>query len=564
MKKLLLTCLVLLFVVSLVLTGCKTASPTTTAPAQTTTAAPVTTTAIPTTAAPTTTKPVTTTTAAPTTTVAPTTTASGQQPVTGGKFVMLQDSTITNINPPADGGTLLTRFLLPALEPLFRFNAKGILEGFLVETWEVAQDGSSLTFHLRKNVKFHDGTPFNAAAVKYNLEAVVKSKVMGAAVLNVVKSYDIIDDNTLRMNLTGFDYRLLSSLATLIGLQASPTALQKTATSDNIAQLHMVGTGPFIFNSWKRDDFVKYTKNPNYWQPGKPYLDEVTLRYIADRTVAVMSFQAGEADEIVGVDPVNVDLLEQKGFNVSIAGLRFQHAMMFDSKNANSPFAKLQVRQALYYAIDSETLINGIGGGAKRGYIALYQMAEPKDPWYVADLPARKYDLAKAKQLLADAGYPSGFKTKLITNTLVEKDWIEAIQTELKKVGIEITVDMADVPRHTDMSMNGWEGLNHPGFPTFGTIGGLYARWGDPAQFVSTARPAGWNETWAQVLSVTDETKRMDLMKQLVKMDYDNVVGFSYRANAPLFVDNGKVKDFVLHAGSSMDVWWPEGVWKTK
>jgi peptide/nickel transport system substrate-binding protein len=344
---------------------------------------------------------------------------------------------------------------------------------------------------------------------------------------------------------------------------ASPTALQKPATPDNIAQLHMVGTGAYLFDSWNRDDFVKYKKNPNYWQAGKPYLDEITMRYIADRTVAIMSFQAGEADTITGVDPVNVDVLEAKGYRVAITALRFQHAMMFDSKDPTSPFSQLKVREAIAYAIDKQTLIQGIGGGTNRGYIALDQMAEPNDPWYVPGLTVRNYDLNKAKQLLSEAGFPNGFKSKLSTNVLVEKDWIEAIQSSLLKVGIELTVDMADVPRFTDLTMNGWSGLAHPGFPTFGTIGGLYARWGDPTQFVSMFRPAGWAEKWQQVISVTDENVRMNTLKDLVKMDHDQMIGFSYRANAPLTVDTGKV-NFILHRGSNIDVWWPESTWKAK
>ncbi len=543
MKKLLLICVAILFLVAMIFPGCSSPKTTpTTAPVQTVTATATT----------------------PTVTTPSTTTTPANQPIYGGKFTLLQDSAINNINPPADGGTLLTRFLAPVLEPLFRFDAQGNLQGFLAESWEVAKDGSSITLNLRKNVKFHDGTPFNAEAVKYNLEAVLASKLTGSSVLGVVKSYTIVNDNTLVMNLSGFDYRLLTSLSTLVGMIASPTALRKPTTPDNIATLHMVGTGPFIFDGWKRDDFVKYKKNPNYWQPGKPYLDEISLNYIADRTVAVMSFQGGEADAITGVDPVNVDMLEAKGFRVSIAGLRFQHAFMFDSKIPTSPFANLKVRQALYYGLDTEKLMVGIGGGVKRGYVALYQMAEPKDPWYVADLPARKYDLNKAKQLLTEAGYPNGFKSQMLTNVMVEKGWIEAIQTSYKALNIDLTVDIADFPRYVDATLSGWTGIVHPGFPTFGTIGGLYARWGDPTQLVNMARPAGWSDMWAQVISVTDEAQRLSILKQLVRLDYEQVVGFSYRANAPLTVDNNKVKDFVLHNGSNIDVWWPETVWKTK
>jgi ABC-type transport system substrate-binding protein len=449
----------------------------------------------------------------------------------------------------------------------------GVLTGHLVETWDASADGKSITFHLRKGIKFHDGTPFNAEAVKYNLEATANSGLWGTATLKIVKSYDVLDVYTLRANVDGYDYTFMSSLAELNGLMASPTALQKPATAETISKLHMVGTGPFIFDSFKRDDYVKYTKNPDYWQPGKPYLDAVIMRYVADRTVRLMVFQAGEASALGAVDPVDADMLEKQGYMTHILGMRFQHAMMCSSANPASPFANKKVREALYYAIDSETLIEGIGGGAKRGYVPLYTIAEPSNAWYMPELKPRTYDPEKAKQLLAEAGYPNGFKTNLITNTLVELDWPEALQTALKKVGIETTLDIADVPRFYDIAMSGWEGLLHPGFPTMSTISGLYSRWADPSYYGSMYKPAGWDDMWNAVIHEPNDAKRLELMKAIVRLDYSECVTFSYRANSPLGEDAGNIYQALddgtdiyslFHIGGAMDSWWPEAVWIAK
>jgi peptide/nickel transport system substrate-binding protein len=477
----------------------------------------------------------------------------------------MSDTTPTNVNPPADGGSLSTRHLVPCLEPLLRQDEKGNVTGHLAESFDVSPDGKTITFHIRKGVKFHDGTPLNAEAVKYNLEATAASGLWGVGILNVAKSYDIIDEYTLRANLEGFNYNYLTALCALAGLIASPTALQTPASEEDLPKLHMVGTGPFIFESFKRDDRVTFVKNPDYWQEGKPYLDGIVLRNIADRTVALMAFQAGEADEwATGLQLATSNMLEEQGYNITPYPLRFHFAMTFDSSDPNSPFADKRVREALHYGVDKQTLVNGIGGGAKRGFAALHQMAEPGDPWYCPELPPREYDLAKAKDLLAQAGYPDGFKTTLVSDTFAEMNFMEALLTELKKMGIDATLDVADLPRITQLEMGGWEGLLHPGFPTSDTIPGLNSRWGDPAFFVSMYKPAEWNDMWAAVMAEINDTKRVELMKDIVRLDYNEAVTFTWRGDAPFGVNDGTSHDFVLHAGGAMDIWWPEAVWKEK
>jgi len=469
------------------------------------------------------------------------------------------------MNPPADAGSLLTRTLVPCLESLIRIGVDGKLKGHLAESWDVSPDGKSITFHLRKGIKFHDGTPFNAEAVKYNLQASAASGLWGMGVLNLAKSYDVLDEYNIRANLDGFNYNYMTALAGLAGLMASPAALQKPASDEMIPKIHMVGTGPFIFDSFKANDFVKYTKNPNYWQAGKPYLNGVTIRHIPDRTVAVMAFQAGEIDELqTGLQLATSNMLEAEGYKIYSDPLRFHFAMMWDSANPASPFANQKVREAVHYGVDKQTLVNGIGGGAKRGFTALYQMAEPGDLWYCPELPIRKYDLAKAKQLLAEAGYPKGFKTTLVSDTFAEMNFMEALLTELKKMGIDATLDIADFPRINSLEMGGWEGLLHPGFPTFDTMPGLNSRWGDPAFFVSMYKPEGWNKMWASVMSEINDNKRVELMKDVVRLDYNECLTFTWRADAPFGVNAGNIHGFALHEGGAMDMWWPEDVWKSK
>jgi ABC-type transport system substrate-binding protein len=509
------------------------------------------------------TTPVNTTSKPPaSTTTAPTTAA---QPVYGGTWTLMSDTTVTNLNPPADGGTLSARYLAPVLEPLLRLTADGKLVGHLAESWEVSADGKTVTFHIRKGVKFSDGTSLTASVVKYNLGKTATSGIFGVSILKVATSYDVVDDYTLRANLSGYNYSYFTALAGMAGMIASQTALEKPATDATKAKLHLVGTGPFTLRDWKQDDRVTYDKNPNYWQTGKPYLDTIVLRYIADRTVALMAFQAGEADEwATGLELATSNMLETQGYKITPYPLRWQHSMAFDSANSASPFANEQVREALSYGVDKLTVVNGIGGGAKRGYAPLYQIAEPVDAWYVASLPPRLYDLAKAKQMLTTAGYPNGFKTTLFSDTFAEKPFLEALQLELKKMGIDATLDIGDFGRMTSTLMGGWTGLLHQGFPTSSTPGGLQSRWGDPSTYVSMLKPAGWTDGWASMISEQDDSKRIAKLQELVKLDYNQALTFSWRADAPFGVNNGTSHGFVLHIGGAADYWWPETVWKDK
>ncbi len=476
---------------------------------------------------------------------------------------MLSDTIPSNVNPPADGGSLSARHMVPCLEPLLRLDVNGSLKGHLAESFDIAPDGKSVTFHIRQGVKFHDGTPLNAEADKYNLETTAQSGLWGAAVLNVAISYDIADDYTLKANFENYNYNYMTALAGLTGMIASPTALQTPATDDTISELHMVGTGPFIYDSFKPEDYVKYTKNPNYWQPGKPYLDAIVIRTIADRTVAVMSFQAGEADELAtGLQLATFKMLKELGYTITSYPLRFHFAMTWDSADPASPFSNQKVREAVHYGVDKQTLVDGIGGGAERGFIALYQMAEPGDPWYCSELPVRHYDLDKAKQLLTEAGYPDGFQTVLHSDTFAEMNFLEALATELKGMGIDAELDVADMGRAVSMWYGGWEGLLHPGYPTYDTITGLNSRWGDPTAWPSMYIPEGWHDKWAATMAEIDDANRVEIMKEIVRLDYNECITFTWRGDAPFGVNDGTSHGFVLHIGGAMDMWWPEDIWK--
>ena len=492
----------------------------------------------------------------------PAQTRSPEQPQYGGMFTLLHNGGIAVISSPSEGGALMMlRNTCPVFERLLKTDDNERIQPWLAESWDISRDGKMITLHLRRGIKFHDGTDFNAEAVKYNLEAVKAAAIPGSAVLSKVSSYDILDPYTIRLNLTRFDATLLFRLAqTIVGYMASPTALKIQTTPERAAKDHMVGTGPFKFDSWQRDTYVRFKKFDGYWQKGKPYLDAIQLRYIADLTVSLMAFMSGEAQAIENIDPVEAKQLE-KQYDIRTPNLYFFHNFLPDGNNPDSPFANKKVREAIEYAIDKKIVAQGVG----MGYYPLTQFAATTDPWYVPGLKPREYDPAKAKQLLAEAGYPNGFKTKLVADVRARRDPMIAVQTYLKEVGIDAELDMADIARATAMRREGWKGILYPGFPNAGTFLGIQDRYGQANDFVSFYRPPGWQEKWNALLEQPDETKRLVQFKELIKIMYDEVVAIPYMGNSPLMALNlGVVHGFKLHANHTADYYEPENIWLSK
>jgi len=166
-------------------------------------------------------------------------------------------------------GSMYQRTALPVMETLFSYDADEKFLPKLAESWDISQDGKTLTLHLRKGVKFSDGTSFNAQAVKddFDLMRAAKNIPNWPTVFSNVASYDMVDEYTLKINFSTYDSQFMvnMSLYTLM----SPNAMKSPTTPANQAKDHMIGTGPFLFSSYTNGDFIKYIRNPNYWQSGK-------------------------------------------------------------------------------------------------------------------------------------------------------------------------------------------------------------------------------------------------------------------------------------------------------
>ena len=432
MRNIIYICLLMLLLPGLLLAACGGPAPT---PTQTSTATPA---AKPTPAP------------APTPTVAakpaPTPTAVGPQQY-GGILKEGFASTPTVLGYPpliTFGGYVVTS---PVLEALFTFDPAGRFQPRLAKGYQISPDRKALTISLREGVKFHDGTDCDAEAVRWNME---QFKVEKVARLVKVDSIDVIDKYTLRLNLKSFSNSLLYDLVMSGGLMVSPTAVK--ANGKEWAYTHPVGTGPFKFASFQRDVSLKYSKFDGYWQKGKPYLDGVEEVFIADVTVREMAFKKGELQVVR--DPVakNVPDLKAAGYNIKTM-INHTNALYPDTVNPDSLFRDKRVREAIEYAIDRKSLAR-IGFGM---WEPAFQVAYTTRMAYVPNLEVREYNPEKAKQLLASAGYPGGFRTKIIATTGADKDMLAALQKYLSDVGIKVDLDICDAGRFNNYFYKGWQ-----------------------------------------------------------------------------------------------------------
>lgn len=480
----------------------------------------------------------------------------------GGTLRFITPFSLTIFGSPSEMSTMMGWNHQPCFEYLMLMDTAGNPLPNIIESWDISSDGKIITLHVRKGIKFHDGTDCNAQAVKYNLENYTSNNARPAEYAAITK-YEVIDDYTLRLSFNNFMASFFNTLALNNGgLVASPKALQTETTPANMAKDHMVGTGPFIFDSWQRDQFIKFKKNPNYWQPGKPYLDEFEIIQIADPMTALAYFKSGEGQVLYRISPsIGADLKKQ-GYQTVISEIAPVHFLAPDGKNADSPFNNKLVREAVEYAIDKKAIADTIGHGF---YPVAYQMANKIDANYNPDIVPREYNVAKAKQLLAQAGYPSGFNTTLLAMTSDNRDVIVAIKAYLDQVGIKATIDIAEQARFFSMTQKGggWKGLVYLSLGIqiqnfsrrFGTGGLAYA---------SIYLPEGWQAKLDATLSQVDTVARNNQFKELTKILADEAVVIPLWFQPDITALADEVHDLDWGKGFAPFYYKPANVWLSK
>jgi peptide/nickel transport system substrate-binding protein len=326
------------------------------------------------------------------------------EPRYGGTIHAAMHGDVRTLNPTATRSGIHSHAWLNFYEPLMRPEGEPLaspdFEPLLAESWDVADDGSSITFNIRQDVKFHDGTDLDAEAVKFNFEWRMDPDTGAVSMgeFSLVESMEVSDDHTLVINFTNADPMFLSAMNPNNAI-VSPAAIEEYGED---LGLNAVGTGPFVLESFEPAGQVVGVRNEDYWNPQYPYVDRVIIEGIPENTTRMLALEAGEINVAANVLWEDADEIAALGFEFSLTPPSLATAILM---NPNvSPFDEMAVREAVAYGIDRDTIREVIFG----------DLSLPNDTgllpqsWGYCDEAAeaaRDFDPDRARQLLDDAGW---------------------------------------------------------------------------------------------------------------------------------------------------------------
>ncbi len=346
----------------------------------------------------------------------------------------------------------------------------------LATSWTISPDGKTVTFKLRQGVKFHDGTPFDATAVKYNFDRMQDPNFPSARRSEVrpIQKTTVVDPYTVALSLEKPYSPLLYVLTDRAGMMVSPAEAQKAGT--NFA-LHPIGTGPFRFVEKVPQDHITLERNPNYWVKGQPYLDRIIYRPFADDNARVANVKSGDLDIINLVPLAQVKQLTQDaskpGARLKLlehGAFRWQGIWLNVTK---PPFDNKLLRQAFNATIDRNAVANVVLQGAAYPAYSFFPNGTPAhDPTW--KIPTRNVPLAKEK--LQAAGQVNGFQFTLLAVPNQEDQSIaQAVQSMASEAGIQVKIQIVEfgtLVHETDTLMHqaallGWSGRPDPDFDIY-------------------------------------------------------------------------------------------------
>ncbi len=456
------------------------------------------------------------------------------------------------------------------------------LEPGLAESWQISPDGKTYTFTLRKGVKFHDGTDFNANAVVFSIGRMMKDRKLkffgqgwdipaqertpeywvSMEMDDTIGSITATGEYTVVFKLKRVEAPFLANMGMDFADIISPTAFLKNPTEFLRSP---IGTGPFKFVKWVKDDRIVLAKNESYWdKSGGPYLDQVIFRSIPENSVRFLELKTGNIDicqfpnpadlDLARKDP-NIKLFSQPGMNIGY--LSFNHT--------KEPWkSNIKLRKAIAHAIDRKAIVDNI-------YQGMGQLAKnpiPPTMWgYNTSVPGFEYDVEKAKKLLADAGYPGGKGLGQITLWSMpvprpyNPDGVKigvAMSADLAKIGISaqiVTYDWGtylkrqrEQPDDMDLFQLGWTGDN-----------------GDPDNFLAVLfdgaasssirtqwKSAKYHKFMTLGKTTIDQAQRTKIYEDALQLIFDEAPVISIAHSTVIWPALNHVQNFKLHPTGSV------------
>jgi peptide/nickel transport system substrate-binding protein len=360
-----------------------------------------------------------------------------QRPKTGGTLVYATGTDVQTLDPQFVTDVPTSRIVMHIHETLVKPDEAGTMQPALATSWSTSDDKLTWTFKLRQGVRFHDGTPFNAAAVKATFERIRDPATASPrrSALAAITDIEVVDDHTVALRTKEPFAPLLAQISAYNLAIISPAQAQKAGKG---YRQEPAGTGPFRLKSWQPGERITLARNEDYWGE-KPKLDALETRVVPEDSARVLLLLSGEADVIASVPTVMLKRLEGSSA-VKVLRKTGYRTIYVGLNNALPPFNDRRVREAVAHAIDVQALQRGVlsgvgklGGGFESPVIGGAKEIAP-----------RAYDPARARKLLAEAGHPNGFETSFYVPTgryLMDRQLGEAIQAQLAQVGIKARIE---------------------------------------------------------------------------------------------------------------------------
>ena len=387
----------------------------------------------------------------------------GGSPASGKTLTVAIGGEPDQLDPQKTSSYFSFEVLENVFDTLVQPNAKLQMEPALATSWDVSTDHLTWTFHLRKGVKFQDGTSFSSADVVYSYNRIIDQKLANAWKFSSVKSVDANGADTVVIKLIQPTPNLLSNLG---GFKGMAIVEKKNVESGAIAT-KPVGTGPFALSKDVSGDHITLVANKYYWG-GNPKLAGVTYRFISEPSTAVAALLSGEIDWTDVVPTQRVDQLKGDS-SIRIGDTASSDYWYLALNEAKAPWNNVKARQAIAYAIDRKAIVQAVSYGTAQ----LNELAIPKASyWYTNYNPyPDSADLKKAKQLMSEAGYSGGTLDFLATSDYPETvTAAQIIAADLKPLGIDVNIRQTDFSTwldeqnsgRFDMLMMGWLGNIDP------------------------------------------------------------------------------------------------------
>ena len=357
-------------------------------------------------------------------------------------LVFAASADASTLDPHNTTDTESDQVIMMLYETLIGFDRDMKIVPRLAERWEVAPDGVTWTFHLRSGVRFHDGTPFDADAVRRNfmrvLDPVAKHKRL--PLFNMVDRIEVVDERTVRI-VTSYPFGAFEpTMAHVSAAIVNPAVAEKFGKDFGLGADRASGTGPYRIASWKKDQEIVLERNEDYWGE-KGRTRRLVYRPIPEAASRVLALEAGDVDVITRVPSPDIARLE------GLEGIRVTKTpsvgmQQFRFNVTKKPYDDVRVRQAISYAIDRRAIVeNLVSSFARPSTSALTPIMRG-----YANLGEIPHDPARARALLVAAGLPRGFKTRIATTPRYPMgvELAEAVAADLKKVGIDAAIDVIE------------------------------------------------------------------------------------------------------------------------